>query len=229
MINKKDWDSNFFGYPVGEFIVNSGEVFDASKFKAECAGFKLVYVFSEEELTEERNLKLVDKKVAFSKELNEDRAEDHTIIEFNQEVHSYDELLNLALLSGIYSRFYLDIKFVNNEYFRLYKEWLDKSISREIAQNILIKIINNKIVGFVTLKTSNTPTAQIGLIAVDKNFYGENIGTSLIRKTEKLSKEQNCSFLNVVTQLDNAPGFNLYVKNNFSLKQKIYTYHLWNV
>ena len=225
MINRKDWDSIFFGYPVAEYIINSGEAFDALNFKVECANFKLVYVFSQNELIEDTNLKLADKKVVFSKEL----FDDNSIIEFNPEVHSYDELLNLTLLSGMYSRFYLDTKFVNNEYFRLYKEWLDKSISKEIAQHILVKVINHKIAGFITLKKINSQTAQIGLIAVDEKFQRENIGTSLIRKAESLLKQQDCSLLDVITQLDNKPGCNLYKKNNFSLKKIIYTYHFWNV
>ncbi len=229
MINKKIWDSNFFGYTVGECIVHSGEVIDVWKFKTECAEFKLVYVFSEDELTEDIDFKLADKKVVFSKELIENKAEDNSIIEFDPEVHSYDELLHLALLSGTHSRYYLDKKFVNKEYVRLYKEWLDKSISKEIAQNILIKITDNKIAGFITLKKSAPQLAQIGLIAVDEKFQGKNIGTSLIQKAEQLSKEQRCSSLEVVTQFYNTPALNFYKKNNFKIKEILYTYHFWNV
>ena len=57
------------------------------------------------------------------------------------------ELKDLALKSGVFSRFYLDENFNNNEYNKLYNIWIGKSITGEISFDIILaKDIN--ILGF---------------------------------------------------------------------------------
>jgi len=227
MVKKLDWDSNLFGYPVGLQKINSKEIFDIEKFIEASKNYRLVYIYSDIELNVGLNLELVDKKVIFHKlnELNKNLSE---IVEFNTQRHSYQELLDLAYLSGISSRFQIDTNFKNNEFIKLYKQWVDNSINGKIAFKILIKHINNKIAGFITLRIINNGTTQIGLIAVNKLFQGRNIASSLIKECESISLDNGYSNIEVATQFDNKPAIKLYEKNNFSVKSKTYIYHFWN-
>src|SRR5699024_10530423 len=102
---------------------------------------------------------------------------------FDLKLHSYDELLNLTLQSGIYSRFNIDANFKNGEYQKLYTEWINKSIKKEMAIDIIVKIIKNKIVGFTTYNRKSKFIADIGLVAVDPQYRGQGIARELIERT----------------------------------------------
>lgn len=228
MINKVEWDSKFFDYPVGILNIKEKNNFDLNNFLAESEKFKLVYIIAEIEIEDIPLLKLMDKKVVYSKQLSTCKNSEQ-ILEYAPEIHSYDQLLKLAYLSGIYSRFKRDEKFMNNEYRLLYKEWLDRSIDKKLSFKVLIKHLEDEIVGFVTLNKKDNDTSEIGLIAVNEKFQGRNIGTRLVQECEFLSFEQNLSNIEVATQYENLSARKLYEKNNFSIQSIIYVYHYWNL
>lgn len=228
MISKAEWDSKFFDYPVGILKIKEGDNFDFKKTLAESKEFKLIYIISEMDLENIPLLKLMDKKVIYSKQLSTGNNSEQ-ILEYASEIHSYDQLLNLAYLSGIHSRFKRDENFMNNEFRLLYKEWLDKSIDKKLSFKVLIKHLEDEIAGFVTLNKKDTYTSEIGLIAVGEKFQGRNIGTKLIQECEFLSLEQNLPILDVATQYENSPARRLYEKNNFSIKNITNIYHYWNL
>ncbi|NOR87168.1 MAG: GNAT family N-acetyltransferase [Bacteroidales bacterium] len=227
MVKKLEWDSNLFGYSIGFVEVNEEVGFDEVKFIEEAKSYKLVYVIASDELNSTLNLRLVDRKVVFTKDL-EYKENEAEIVEFNSKKHSYQELLDLAYLSGNSSRFYKDTNFKNNEFEKLYKQWIDKSISNEIAFKVLIKFVHNKLAGFVTLSSKDTSTSQIGLIAVNGLFQGRNIATNLINECEYFAFKKKHLILDVATQLDNKPAMKLYESNKFKIKSINYIYHFWN-
>ncbi len=228
MISKAEWDSKFFGYPIGIWKIKEGDNFDLKKILAKSKKFKLVYIISEMDLEDIPLLKLMDKKVIYSKQLSTPKNSEQ-ILEYAPEIHSYDQLLNLAYLSGIYSRFKRDENFMGNEFCLLYKEWLDKSIDKKLSFKVLIKHLEDEIAGFVTLNKKDTYTSEIGLIAVGEKFQGRNIGTKLIQECEFLSLEQNLKIIEVATQYENSSARRLYEKNNFSIKNITNIYHYWNL
>jgi dTDP-4-amino-4,6-dideoxy-D-galactose acyltransferase len=228
MISKAEWDSRYFDYPVGILKIKEGSNFDLKKILAESKKFKLVYIISEMDLEDIPLLKSMDKKVIYSKQISTHKNSEQ-ILEYSPEIHSYDQLLNLAYLSGIYSRFKRDKNFRKNEFRFLYKEWLDKSIDKKLSFKVLIKHLEDEIAGFVTLNKKDTYTSEIGLIAVSEKFQGRNIGTKLIQECEFLSLEQNLPIIEVATQYENLPARRLYEKNNFSIKNITYIYHYWNL
>ncbi len=228
MISKAEWDSKFFNYPVGILHIKEENNFDLKKILAESKKFKLVYIISKMDLEDIPLLKLMDKKVIYSKQLS-NRKNAQQILDYAPEIHSYDQLLNLAYLSGIYSRFKRDKNFMNNEFRLLYKAWLDKSIDKKISFKVLISHLEDEIAGFVTLNKKDIHTSEIGLIAVGERFQGRNIGTQLIQECESLSVEQNLPIIEVATQYENLPARRLYEKNNFSIKNITNIYHYWNL
>jgi len=227
MVTLLDWDTNFFGYDIGKYTITRNSSFDIKDLKDSFSHFKLIYIFSDYELQPKKGLNLVDVKVLFSKVCEFNKYEDE-IIEFNSNIHNYDQLLNLTYLSGSYSRFRLDTNFENDEFRKLYKEWLDKSIDNIIADKVFIKKNQNKLNGFITLNINNLNTANIGLIAVDPNYQGKNIGSNLINACENYSLKNGCKNIEVSTQKNNKGAMKLYIKNGFQIKNIKYIYHLWN-
>lgn len=226
MIEKLPWDSAFFNYPVGKITIDNFDIFESKQFTTEPKDYKLVYVFSKIELPHSLNLKLVDQKIIFIKQLHFNDNE-NIVNQFNIDTHSYDELLELTFISGLYSRFRTDQNFKNNEFSKLYKQWIDNSLSNPDIK-IVVSTLNQKLTGFVTVDLNDTVLARIGLIAVDNSFQGKSIGSELLNAAENIASENGNKSIEVATQFANAPAMHFYKKNNYSILSSTYIYHIWN-
>lgn len=226
MIEKLDWDSAFFGYPVGRVFIQKTEGFNLKTFGKDLSTFKLVYMFSEDPLPQEYTNCLVDKKATFRKTISQ-HPDDFCVSVFDKEKDSYDELLDLVYLSGLYSRFKTDKNFQNQEFSRLYKEWINKSLN-DTNTKVLVVRSGREFGGFVTLEMVDNVSAKIGLISVGEKHQGKGFGSILISYAERLAMASGRSVLKVVTQYENKPAVYLYEKNGFILESLIYIYHFWN-
>jgi dTDP-4-amino-4,6-dideoxy-D-galactose acyltransferase len=227
MIEKRNWDSNFFGYSIGVSYVTSTKEFNLKQLLDDSKEFKLTYVFSECVLPDSEKLMLIDKKVTWRKKCDYQDLP-FNIQEFKRGSCSYEEILNLALLSGKFSRYRKDRNFKNNEFFRLYKEWLDQSIKKQIADKVFIYLYNNQIIGFITVGKLTEVTSQIGLISVDPKYQGLGIASKLIQRAINYSISKNYKKIQVTTQMDNLAAMKLYEKNKFKIETIQYIYHIWN-
>lgn len=227
MIEKVNWDSDFFRYPVGSLEVTSNSLEDISHENLNRQDYRLLYIYSKSELSGYAHFNMVDKKITYKKKLCVDQGK-KSLVEFDDNKHKYTELLELAYLSGKFSRFRTDKNFKNDEFSRLYKTWLDRSLAKDIAFKVLVSLEDDVITGFVTLKEKNKKCSQIGLIAVNNNFQGKRIGTKLIKECEIWSIENGYSELEVVTQFENKAARGLYEKNGFEVYNELYIYHYWN-
>lgn len=233
MIEKVDWDSVFFGYDVGMLRLQDDHNINLNTLFVESKRFRLTYVSSSKPIERHYRLNLVDIKVMLkmpSKGLClSTTAWNGLIIEdFDLRKHSYTELLDLAMLSGKYSRFKTDKKFENGEFDKLYKEWIDRSIDHTIAERVLVCLDKKRICGFVTICPGGDNTSRIGLIAVDPDYRGLKIATNLIKSVDNYSFENGRQFIVVSTQNNNTPAMELYKQNGFRIVSREYIYHLWN-
>jgi dTDP-4-amino-4,6-dideoxy-D-galactose acyltransferase len=228
MIEKVKWDSDFFNFPIGSLKVNDKTDWNLDEYLAVAQKFKLIYIFSKKKLNPKSKLKLVDRKVVYSKKIDPIIYPIQEINEFDIKYHNYSDLLELGYLSGAFSRFKLDENFTEEDFKKLYKKWIDNSINEEIAFKIFIITEFDKIAGFVTLQRKNSRTTRIGLIAVNPDFQGKKIASKLINKCESISFNLGYEILEVSTQYKNIAARNLYMKNNFKIKSMEFIYHLWN-
>jgi dTDP-4-amino-4,6-dideoxy-D-galactose acyltransferase len=228
------WDTDFFGKKIGllkwdtQSVDNTESLISRSKDD----GFDLLYIqcantdFASNNIIRQTGAVCYDEKVIFRKNLNSK----HHLIEGN--IFSFpgfplpEQLYSLAIQSGKFSRFNTDKKFEEGKFEELYKKWLDNSVNRSIADEVLVYSGNKSINGFVTLKLKDE-SGQIGLIAVDEKCRGQNIGSSLVKKIENILIEHDIFALSVVTQKANKPAYNFYLKNNFSVYEINNIYHLW--
>ena len=219
-----EWDSNFFGRKIYRIdlidMLSRVELNSiANKLDAD-----LIYVFSKNELEIEfdENFSLVDRKTIFQKNYFDDAQyftdsniiSSHTLSPF---------ILDLAFLSGHYSRFKTD-HILFPKFFELYRLWIEKSLRREMANEVFSYMDNQKEIAFVTIKKFNE-NASIGLIAVDPNYHGKNLGSLLIKSVEKWCINNQIVNLEVATQEDNIKACNFYSKNGFTIKKIDYVYH----
>jgi dTDP-4-amino-4,6-dideoxy-D-galactose acyltransferase len=234
LYKKLEWDSQTFGIPTATINVTDlpegalGAVL--SEIKTE--GFRLVYFPAQKPLSDICLLRsfdgmLADEKLTFVKKLDSayDIAED-------PHIHSYalpfvsEDLLQLALDSGLYSRFKVDPHFVHNEYQKLYRIWIEKSVRKEIAQEILVYEDQDRILGMVTLGEKNG-RGDIGLVAVSGLARGQGIGKKMMAAAEAYFRKKGYQEIQVVTQGINEAAVKLYTGSGFHLDKKLYYYHFW--
>ncbi|WP_299837369.1 GNAT family N-acetyltransferase [uncultured Tenacibaculum sp.] len=228
-IQKLDWDTDFFGYEIAKFEVNSNKSFEEKEFKESASKFNLVYIFSDVPL-ESKFIKLVDTKLILHKEVKPLKlALDENVKKFDRLLHSYEELLALGYASGIHSRFRNDSQFVNGEFKKLYKKWIDVSINRPTENEILVFENKNKLTGLVTYDINNINISKIGLVAVSQEARGLGIATKLLNKTMIRLYEKGIKRVEVATQNNNLPAVSLYEKCGFTKKKVSYIYHYWNL
>jgi dTDP-4-amino-4,6-dideoxy-D-galactose acyltransferase len=227
MIEHAVWDSEFFGYPVGTCRISTDKPLDELAFRKAAEPFRLVYMLSNDELPI-KFARLVDRKVVLGKSIK-NTTNTTEVQPYDAAKHSYAQLLELAYLSGNYSRFRIDQSFQNNEFERMYKIWLDNSISGKIAQYVLVATAHNELTGFITVQIKPDKKAHIGLVAVSAHHQGKGIGGKLLAAADYYAHQAGCQSIEVPTQYDNEPAMRLYQKHGYHIQTITFIYHFWNI
>ena len=234
LIEILSWDSDFFEKNVCNVLGTVNNEHDVSELFKELAQeqIDLAYYSFPEPIDNKLHLPgsytfdLVDKKTTYKKALEPEMIADIS-------VHPYEKttpepkLMDLAVESGVYSRFKVDKHIGEEKFQELYRTWIVNSVNKKIAKEVLVYRPENEVEGFVTLGEKNA-TADIGLIAIDTMFRGKGIGKTLMRTAEAWFI-QNTDFqeIQVVTQGSNIAACRLYESCGYRVIKVEYTYHLW--
>ena len=230
-----EWDTGFFGYKIAGIKIFGLGLARLNKIIAGLRenNFKLAYCFADPEdrisndSFRQVNGYLADEKVTYSAPIK-----DGNIIPGCDNIIPYDlnyaseQLKSLALQSGIYSRFRTDPGFRNNEFEKLYFEWIEKSVNKTLSSEVLIYKEDKEILGFVSLMIHNNIGA-IGLIAVDENQRGKAIGKKLVNAAFAYFNDRKIIEIEVVTQKANDMACRFYKSCGFEIKSTVNIYHLW--
>ncbi|WP_242087564.1 GNAT family N-acetyltransferase [Aestuariivivens sediminis] len=227
MIDLLDWDSRFFNIKVGKAAGITS--FNAENYKS----FDLIYlvqdITSPSIFLDGYEAALRVTYVEHEKTINTDLLDNNTgIISYNSSEHSIKQLHDLAVLSGQFSRYNLDPNFDKITFERFYRTWINNSIHTDFADDILIYLVDNRIVGFVTYKIQSN-NAKIGLIAVNPIYQGKGIGTFLIMGLENILLKKDIISLKVVTQKENIKALKFYEKFGFSISSTYSISHYWKL
>lgn len=240
-IEKENWDSLNFNLKTGNIVFTN---FDPQKHSVSTNIIKQILSIGQKEqykllylklphnqqipkLTNSNvNILLVDTKVIYKKTITNI---DSRLVNRHVQIYPYSQtneaLLNLAFESGKFSRFRLDPNFPHGTFDKMYSTWIDKSVKKEIADNILVYQIQNEILGMLTYSV-HSYKAIIGLFAVEESHQGQSIGSALLSSLEILMDEQ-VKTIEVATQKQNLNACSFYEKNLFFIKEKTNIYHIW--
>lgn len=223
-----DWDSDFFKFKVARLKNNislTKNVFE----ELNNGQIKLAYYASSSPLMDFSNefytVKFVDKRVTLIKEIEPYVI--HENIEPYLEEYPTKQLIDLAIECGIYSRFNIDPKIGREKYEELYTQWLHKSISRAIADEVFVYKEGKEILGFITIGQKDN-RATPGILAVDKNHRGKGIGSALINAAENYYSKK-LKLIQYITQGNNKIAVTLYQNVGCKIESVAYIYHLWKI
>ena len=230
MISTLDWDSSFFGIRIGKASISSQDELDRIlSLKNDLREkYDLIYVLSEPGLSFPTcEVSFSDTRVVYSALLSVpvSKPSNLHIFEYTSQNVS-NELQELALASGVYSRFRLDSKFPPQSYERLYSRWIDQSVKHIMATEVFCYMNDNKTLGFVTLHRKGD-TGDIGLLATSKESRRSGIGSTLLKFVRDYAVAKGCASLSVATQERNTAACGLYEKAGFSIMSKTAIRHWW--
>lgn len=228
MIKYLKWDSLFFNKRIGELDI---EVRTYSQTSVE--NFDLIYVKSPiDSLIElngftnsyrENRVVFFKEKPMFSKIGIKKNVFSAFIYKTNR-----NQIYELAFQSGKYSRFNLDQKFKKIEFENLYKQWVDKSFEKKMADEILVYIEEEKVLGFVTYKVSEN-YANIGLFGTHEKYQGKGIGTKLIEAVEFELLKKDIKTLKISANHENVNACKFYENRGYSVLKKNNLNHFWKL
>ena len=222
-----EWDSDFFNKRIGEVFID-----EESQSNGKFSSFDIIYVKSDSDIP--FKIKgfvntLVEQKLTFSKnKLNSKTKNDSSIDSFYNVDVDIQQLYDLALESGKYSRYKLDDNFNEGEFESLYKKWVDNSINKNFADEILVYSENDDVYGFITCKINNK-IARVGLLGISPLKQGKGIGTKLLKSLEANLFKQGVEQINIPTQLKNEQACNFYTKLGYSIEDSVFIKHYWKL
>jgi dTDP-4-amino-4,6-dideoxy-D-galactose acyltransferase len=229
------WDSRFLGVPVSRIDAEGASQQDlletADRLRAE--GVHLVYLFSDEALApaiaDALKARLVDRKVTYRMEADAlpTRHPSEAVTPYAPDMPQAD-LERLAIEAGKFSRFRVDPGIDAGKFAELYTQWLRKSLTREIADEVLVVAEAGRVRGLVTTALSGG-AGKIGLVAVDEASRGRGLGRQLVEAAKRWFAARGAAFADVVTQQDNVAACRLYETCGFRVHQVQHVYHLWLV
>lgn len=225
------WDSDFLGKNVGALVLRAGEmpIFDQAVLP-----YDLLYVFAEQAVSFTALFKqafvcnAVDEKLTFSKVLSTIKDNVEAGIDILPKHYEADaSFYNLAVQSGVYSRFAVDPLYPDAKFRAMYHLWLRRSLSGEMADSVFAARLNDSVAGFITLKKKDN-CGDIGLLAVDAQYRGSGIAIRLMQQAEMhVLRSFDLAKMEVVTQAANLPACRFYEKCGYEVVRRQFIYHCW--
>lgn len=238
------WDSHHFEIPIARIIspdLNDDALAAVLSF-AKSEGFDLVYWGTRSGCDLPQNLLrkfsglLVDRKAAFHKkhmpELISDPVEKLNpslkVVEYTQSLPT-EQLLALAVQSGIHSRFNVDSYIPKEKFESMYHIWMKRSVAHELADVVFVVMNPSSIEQYLGVITASVEhgVGQIGLISVFQPYQGQGIGSLLMHAMDEWMHANDVNEKVVVTQQDNITACNLYSRFGYRLESLKNFYHFW--
>ncbi|HQR03433.1 MAG: GNAT family N-acetyltransferase [Proteobacteria bacterium] len=192
---------------------------------------KLVYWFASREHAESALCSggLLNSRVIYTIDL---RTTLHTDLSDLSQIESYSSVVPnealeaLAIQSGRYSRFNLDPAFPQEKFEAMYRKWIQRSVSREIADTVLVIRQQGREVAMVTLGKA-AGTGSVGLIAVDRAFRGRGYGSLLMQAARHWFIAQGFERVNIITQGKNKESRSLFERCGYRVDRMEFVHHFW--
>ena len=238
-----EWESRFFGFPIGSAELPadySPQLLEESLHRAR-QRFRLIYLTLMDEGPEQLVMDGVsapcyDRRITMKKSVSKN------VPPLDARVRSYTSsfcspaLERLAIQSGTMTRFKRDPE-LSAQFERLFLTWINYAVSGELADSIWTWREDGKHIGLVTIRCArrmNPETGhleregRIGMLAVDPQFRRRGIGTQLFEACDFWCSSLDIPTAAIVTQKENEPTISLCNKLGFRKTHSETIYHFWS-
>lgn len=136
------------------------------------------------------------------------------------------KITDLPVLEDIASRNFKITRYFNDNFLPksrsaiVYKKWIQNSVNKKNADEVLVFKDKKMIKGFITL----TKDGHVPLIVVDEPFQGQGIAKKLLSKAFKKFSEWDVDIVRIETQLQNISSLRAYMTAGFKIKNTYMTF-----
>jgi GNAT superfamily N-acetyltransferase len=238
-----DWDSRFFGFPIGNLEIPADfarDELDAVLREAHTK-FRLVAVTLTGNGPD--NLSVAAAQCpCYARQLLYKKQTRTNVGIIDPHIRTYTStfctsaLERLAVQSGTFSRFRLDPE-LSQHYEQLFLAWIHNAITKELADSVWTWVENGQHAGMVTIrcaKRANPDTGEIeregriGMLTVDSKYRRHGVGQSLLEACDYWCSSLDIPVNAIVVQKDNEAVSSLCQKVGFKLDGERSIYHYWS-
>ena len=240
IIEKLNWDTEFFGMKVGRLVIYNADEFDCHRFNSLVLDqkYQLVYVYSFKNMLRldqviKANLELVDIQIGMKKKFIKNDMEK---INYNfREQLTQNELLECYRITEQIvpvSRFYNEPLIGQLKTIELYRKWIDNTLNKEFLDGMFLAYDEQKIIGLNLIKTDLiNKLGYCSLIGVDSDYKGKGIGRQLwYQAFSYWAEETDIDTCKVNFSLKNTESFNFHLNLGFNKTEEVkFIYHCRNL
>ena len=242
-IDHAQWDSQFFGFPVGN--VELPDNYDKGELEATLresqTKFRLLYISVCGEAPDSLSFlngeyPCYTRKLFFKKDVPKNVETPDPRVKAYTSTFCVPALERLAIQSGTMSHFQRDPGLA--PYFeQLYLTWINFAVSKELADGIWTWREHGRHLGLVTVrsaKQTNPSTGQvekegrIGMLSVEPDRRRQGIGTHLVQACDFWCNSLDIPVNAVVAQKENMSVVALLKKIGYQQDREISVYHYWS-
>lgn len=233
-----DWDSTFFGIPVGRVTTDRLTACDVPRILEWCWEHRLRCLYflckpnddESVQLAELNQFHLVDIRLELEwrsvGKIEAELSDLKTDAVRPYRLDDKSDLVKIADTAFSATRFYHDHNFTLEQAAALYREWLIKSCDG-LADFVLVAPRTDGVGGFITCHIDSLQRGRIGLLGVRSDLQGCGIGRLLVNAAQTYFVKHNINQVQVVTQGRNLDAQRLYQKCGFRSYACNLWYHKW--
>ncbi len=238
MIDILDWDTRTFGFMVAraQWSGTPSEL-DSIVMKAQLADVTLLYFFGppDAEITKHTAIPATcvfrSGRVDFHKRMKRKPLPHFPTRQRIRAVPAnfsgLDDICQLGIEAGCYSRFFRDPVFPRRSAELLYRLWTENSIRGILADATFAYAgQDGHVAGFITAKKGQGG-ARVGLVAVAPHLRGQGIGKALLDSVEDWACREGITDIYVSTQAENKAACGLYSRCGYAVSREEAVFHLW--
>jgi len=111
---------------------------------------------------------------------------------------------------------------------QVYASWAaDSCLHKNASDAVLLILFNEKIAGFLTVKSIDSETCEIVLNGVDPDLQNKGIYSMLITLAKMWAAQHQLVQIVVSTQLNNLAVQKVWCRHGFEPYKSFYTFHKW--
>ena len=242
-IDHTQWDSQFFGFPVGSIELPDG--YDKGELETTLQEARTKYRLLHINVPYEGpgSLSLLNtehpcyaRKLFLKKDVPKNVDQPDSRVKTYTSTFCVPALERLAIQSGTMSHFRQDPELAPH-FEQLYLTWINFAISKELADSIWTWHENGKHLGLVTIRSAKQVNPEsgkmekegrIGMLAVEPEQYRRGIGTNLVRACDFWCSSLDIPINAVMTQKENATAIKLFQALGFRQDRETSVYHHWS-
>ncbi len=242
LLKKLPWDSEFFGFPIGQALISRLDETSMRLLDEEARGLNLRCFYFEAAaddmqtvlIAEQNGFHLVDVRVLLEHPFVNRPASAPLFPISTELLISYprqdemERLEEIAVQIGFTSRFNFDKNFGNGCCERLYRLWIMNACRGGFADVVFVArwSEDGEAVGLITCLLRDG-VGSIQLAGVHNEQRQRGIGTKLVQASLDWAKDREANSMEVVTQTRNVTAQRLYQQMGFFTKSTKLLYHKW--